>query len=283
MDIVPEPQWERLPEKLIKHRGAAMLIGAADSGKSTLAKYLIKRLASQNITVSLVDSDIGQSSLGLPGTISMKTFRNQKDVEDFRFERMFFVGSTNPATKFHLMIHGTERMVRICKKRSEIVIIDTTGLISGGLGKALKISKIKAIKPEHIIAVHRNDELEHILNLIENIPIYRIKASRMAKVRSREYRIRYRKKKFADYFDKTKISEFLLNARDAGFFYNNKPFRLKNRDFEEGAIIGLNHGEDTMALGIITEIAENSIIFRSPIKSLKGINRVAFGNITVQL
>ncbi|WP_333652110.1 Clp1/GlmU family protein [Dissulfurispira sp.] len=283
MDIVPEPQWERLLEKLIRHMGTSMLIGATDSGKSTLAKYLIKRLVSENIKVSLVDSDVGQSSLGLPGAISMKIFCGQKDVEDFRFERMIFIGSSNPAAKFHLMIHGTKRMVEISKKRSEVVIIDTTGLISGGLGKALKIGKIKAVKPDHIIAVQRDDELEHILNLIENVSIHRIAASRMAKVRSREYRIRYRKKKFADYFAKTKISEFSLNTRDAEFFYNNKPFGLKDRDFEEGTIIGLNHNEDTMALGIITEIADNSITFRSPIRSLKGINRVVFGNITMEL
>lgn len=283
MDIIPESQWERLLDKLKRHKGTALLIGATDSGKSTLAKYLIKRLISENIRTSLVDSDIGQSSIGLPGTISIKIFCNQKDVEDFRFEKMFFVGSVNPVSKFHLMIHGTKRMTEICKKRSEIVIIDTTGLISGKLGRALKIDKIKAVRPDHIIAVQRDEELEHILNLIENIPIHRIKASCMAKVRSRGYRIRYRKKKFTDYFAKTKISEFLLNARDAGFFYNNKPFMPKDMDFEEGLIIGLNHDEDTIALGIITQIADNSIIFKSPIKSLKGINRVVFGDITLQL
>ncbi|MCL4536832.1 MAG: hypothetical protein M1610_04490 [Nitrospirae bacterium] len=281
MDIVPNLEWERLLEKLIKDKGTVLLLGATDSGKSTLAKYFIKRLVSENIRVSLVDSDVGQSSLCLPGTISMKIFCGQRDVEDFRFERMIFIGSTNPATKFHLMIYGTKRMVKICREMSEIVIIDTTGLISGELGRALKTGKIRAVKPDHIIAAQRDDELEHILSLIENIPIYRIKASRRAEVRSRGYRIRYRQKKFADYFNAPKIYEFSLNARDAEFFYNNKPFRLKDRDFKEGTIIGLNHGEDTMALGIVTEIADNSIIFRSPIKSLKGINRVVFGDITI--
>lgn len=281
MDIIPEPGWERLLEKLIKHKGTAMLLGATDSGKSTLAKYLIKRLVSENIGVSLVDSDVGQSSLGLPGTISLKIFNNQRDIENFSFKKMFFVGSTNPATKFHLMINGTKRMVKICREKSEIVLIDTTGLISGGLGKALKIGKIRAARPEHIIAVQRDGELEHILNLIENIPIHRIKASRRAKVRSREYRIRYRQKKFADYFTETRISEFILNASAAEFFYNNKPFSPKDKDFKDGTLIGLNHNEDTMALGIIVEIANNSIIFKSPIKSLKGINRVVFGDISL--
>lgn len=128
-----------------------------------------------------------------------------------------------------------------------------------------------------------DDELEHILNLIENIYIHRIKAFRMAKVRSREYRIRYRKKKFADYFNALKISEFSLNARDIEFFYNNKPFKLKGRDFEKGTMIGLNHNEDTLALGIVASIMDNSIIFRSPIKSLRRINRVVFGYMTIEL
>lgn len=282
MEIIPEQQWEELIEDLIKHKGAALLLGATDSGKSTLARFLIKRLLSENIKVSLIDSDIGQSSLGLPGTISMKTFRDLKDFEDFRFEKMFFIGSCNPASKIHLMIETTKRMVNICRKSSsEIILIDTTGLISGGLGKALKIGKIRAVNPEHIIAVQRDYELNHILDLIEGIRIHRIKASRSAKVRSREYRIRYRKKRLDAYFNKTKISEFLITENNAAFFYNNKPFSLKEKDFKKGTLIGLNHNYETLALGLITEITDRAIIFKSPTKSLKGVNRVVFGDISL--
>ncbi len=282
MEIIPEQEWERLIEDLIKHKGAAILLGATDSGKSTLARFLIKRLLSENIKVSLVDSDVGQSSLGLPGTISMKTFHTQRDIESFRFEKMFFVGYSNPAAKIYLMIEATKKMVNICRKSSEIILIDTTGLISGGLGKALKIGKIRAVKPEHIIAVQRDYELEHILELIEGIRIHRIKASRMAKVRSREYRIRYRKKRLDEYLHKTRISEFLITENDAAFFYNNKPFSPKEKDFEKGTLIGLNHNNETIALGIITEITGKAIIFKSPIKSLKGINKVVFGDIVME-
>jgi len=74
-----------------------------------------------------------------------------------------------------------------------------------------------------------------------------------------------------------------LNARDIEFFYNNKPFKLKGRDFEKGTMIGLNHNEDTLALGIVASIMDNSIIFRSPIKSLRRINRVVFGYMTIEL
>jgi polynucleotide 5'-hydroxyl-kinase GRC3/NOL9 len=281
MEILPELEWEGLLEKLKQQRGTAILIGATDSGKSTLTKYLVEKLIRENIKVSVVDADIGQSTLGLPGTISMKVFSNEKDIENFRFEKMFFVGSTNPAKRISMVIDGSKRMVDFCRERSEIIVVDTTGLISGEIGRALKIGKIRAIKPEHIIAVQRNDELEHILNLIEGIPIHRIKASSLAKGRDRENRVHYRKKKFLDYFDIKEISEFLLNQNDVRFFYNSKLFNLKEGDFKKGTIIGLNHNADTMGLGAVFEIIDDSVIFKSPIKSLKGINRVLFGDMEI--
>ena len=281
MEILPEPEWEGLLRELKKYKGTALLLGATDSGKSTLAKYMVRMLVKEAITVSVVDADVGQSSLGLPGTISMKVFSNEKDIEQYAFEKMFFVGSTNPAKKISPMVNGSKRMVDICRGTSEVIFIDSTGLITGEIGRALKIGKIRAIKPEHIIALQKNDELEHILRLVEHGIIHRIGVSMMAKSRDRENRIRYRKKKFLDYFGEKRNSEILLHQHDAMFFLNGKSFILKGSDFKAGTIIGLNHNDDTMALGMITEMTEDSIIFTSPIKTLTGINRVLFGDMTI--
>ncbi len=277
--IVPEPEWEELVKGLIKHRGTALLIGASDSGKSTLARYLIRELLLKDIKVSLVDSDIGQSSLGLPGTISMKTFNNLEDLKEFVPEKIFFVGAFNPSKKIHLIIDGAKGMVDLSKARSDVILIDTTGLISGNVGIALKTGKIKAIRPEHIIALQRHDEVEHILSLLEDIHIHRITVSSMAKSRSRDARIRYRKERFDEYFDERKLSEFLLS--DISLFYNGKPFRPKEMDFKEGTLIGLNHNEDTKALGILSELDDTSITFKSPIRSVKGINRIILGDVNL--
>jgi polynucleotide 5'-hydroxyl-kinase GRC3/NOL9 len=281
MEIHPEPEWEGLFTEFKKHKGTALILGATDSGKSTLAKYLVKRLTGEGITVSVVDADVGQSSLGLPGTISMKVFSNEKDMEQYTFEKIFFIGTTNPAKRISLMVDGSKSMVDICRGTSEVIFVDTTGLITGEIGRALKIGKIRAIKPEHIIALQRNDELEHILRLVEHGIIHRIGVSMMAKSRDRENRIRYRKKKFLDYFGEKRNSEILLHQHDAMFFLNGKSFNLKGSDFKAGTIIGLNHNDDTIALGMITEMTEDSIIFKSPIKTLTGINRVLFSDMTI--
>jgi len=281
MEILPEPEWEGLLREFKKHSGTALLLGATDSGKSTLVKYLTERLIGEGITVSIVDSDIGQSSLGLPGTISMKAFSNESDIENYTFEKMFFVGTTNPAKQISLLIDGTKKMVDVGREKSAITLVDTTGLITGEIGRALKIGKIKAIKPEYVIALQRQDELEHILRLLEDFTIHRIGVSMAAKCRSRENRIKYRQKKFLDYFDEKRISEFLLHQNDAGFFYNGKSLNLAADDFKPGTIIGLNRDNDTIALGLLVDISEDSITFKSPIQSLRRINRILFSEMTL--
>lgn len=279
LEIIPEPEWEGLVEELVNRKGTAFLIGATNSGKSTIARYLIERLVSKNIVISLVDSDIGQSSLGLPGTINMKIFKTIRDIKDFTAEKIFFVGSLNPAKKIPLMIEGTKKMVNSAGTESKLILVDTTGLIHGEAGKALKIGKIKAIRPEHLIAIQRHNELEHLIALTEDINIHRIKASKMARERSREARDRYRRERFNEYFDEKKVTEFLLD--DVDFFYNGKPFRPKKTDFKEGTLIGLNHNENTSALGILLELDDNFITFKSPIKSVRGINGVVLGDINI--
>lgn len=92
-------------------------------------------------------------------------------------------------------------------------------------------------------------------------------------------RIRYRQKKFNEYFHERRIHEFFLN--DVAFYYNGKSLSPKEPDFKEGTVIGLNTNEDTKALGILLELDKRSITFKSPIGSLRGINRVVLGDITL--
>jgi polynucleotide 5'-hydroxyl-kinase GRC3/NOL9 len=160
-------------------------------------------------------------------------------------------------------------------------VVDTTGLISGELGKALKTAKIRAIRPAHIVAIQRGDELEHILSLVGDARIHRLKASRAAKTRSASSRRAYRKRKLEEYFRERGQSEHILDASAMPFFYRGRPFRHGDREMPQGAIIGLNRNNDTIALGIIESVAGTIVFFRSPLRSLKGINRVVCGDMTM--
>ncbi len=281
MNIIPKSDWEIILTKLIKNKGIILLIGASDTGKTCLSKYLLKELLSQNINTCLVDSDIGQSSLGLAGTICMKIFQNLIDLNNFYFDKMLFIGSVNASEHVTSIISGTKRMVDMCKCKAEVTIIDTTGFVSGEAGKKLKLCKINEIKPDHIIATQRGHELEHILNEVKNFSINRISVSSNVNVRNREKRVRYRVKKLESYFAGDIAKEYILNIKDVKSFYNDEYIDISDKFIIKGAVIGLNNNEDTIALGKFIERDSDSITLRSPIGSLKAINKLVFGNLII--
>ena len=67
---VPE-QWESLVPQIQRTRGTVMVIGAPDSGKTTLTKYLVRELSRRGEAVAYIDGDVGQSILGPPTTQAM--------------------------------------------------------------------------------------------------------------------------------------------------------------------------------------------------------------------
>jgi polynucleotide 5'-hydroxyl-kinase GRC3/NOL9 len=195
---------------------------------------------------------------------------------------MSFIGTTNPAMVIPMMIKTSGRMVDFSRKASEITLVDTTGLVSGKLGKILKTGKIKRITPDHIIAVCRGQELEHILESARGVTIHRIRRSMNAKTRGRAARIRYRYGRLRDYFKKAPLVRLVVDEGNARFFYRSRPFSPENLTAPKGTIIGLNRYEDTIGLGIVLVQSAGSVSFKSPIKSTKRINRVILGDITIE-
>ena len=61
--------WSELD--LASLSGVLLVVGAPDTGKSTFARWLVDRLAQVGQPVALLDGDVGQSSLGLPTTLTL--------------------------------------------------------------------------------------------------------------------------------------------------------------------------------------------------------------------
>jgi polynucleotide 5'-hydroxyl-kinase GRC3/NOL9 len=282
VEVIPESGWESLWRGLLAKRGVTMLMGTTDSGKSTLARFLLKGLLAGGIRVSVVDSDVGQSSLGVPGTISMKVFRSMSEEENFMCEKMFFVGTVNPARRAPLVLHGTGRLTDVCRRKADQTLIDTCGLVGGEMGKALKLKKIKTVRPDLVMALQRGDELEHILREVRHVPLWRVKVSSMARVRSRGERRRYRRERLSAYFEGAGEHRYIFDVKGLSFFDGTVPLFPGEDRFGPGTIIGVNRGEDTVALGIVDEITSGRIVFRTPVRQLRKIDRIIFGDATLQ-
>jgi len=65
------PEWEAAAGRFLELGGAVMVLGAPDTGKSTLCRYLVYRAFAAGHPAALVDLDLGQSHLGPPTTLAL--------------------------------------------------------------------------------------------------------------------------------------------------------------------------------------------------------------------
>jgi polynucleotide 5'-hydroxyl-kinase GRC3/NOL9 len=276
MTIVAAPAWEELLQRLIAVGGPALFLGRSDSGKSTLIKYLLGELTATGLPVALVDADIGQSSLGLPGTISRRTFRAAPAANELRWEELSFLGSVTPAPIPSLLAAETGRMVLHTRQEAAVTLVDTTGLVDGELGRALKLAKIRAVAPQLIVAVAVGEELEPILTCVPDAVTVRLYPSQLVKRRSPEVRSRYRHARLAAHFHGA--SEHLLATRHILFIRHGIPVHPLFTQPAVGTVVGLNHNAETRALGFVTEADADSLVVATPLSPIRGIDRVVLGD-----
>src|SRR5512136_2194612 len=109
-----------------------MVIGASDTGKSTLVRYLFQELCRADLKVAYLDGDVGQSTLGLPTTM---TAALSSGPDDERFgphglQVTYFVGSTTPRGHMLPVVVGAYRLQqKALALGAEVVVVDTTGLV----------------------------------------------------------------------------------------------------------------------------------------------------------
>jgi polynucleotide 5'-hydroxyl-kinase GRC3/NOL9 len=282
MEISAPKEWLGLLEVLEEGKGIAILLGATDTGKSTLAKFLISHLCLRGLKVGLVDADIGQSFLGLPATISLALFKSHPDWNILLSPpEIFFVGSTTPEGHFPIFLKGVKRMVdKVSPYGPDVVLIDTTGFVSGEAGRELKKRKIDLISPRFILALQKNEEIEPILEQYQENPlckICRLSLSEQVRSRSMEERRIYRTNKFRDYFKSSIIQELAIEEvkiegevldPDGALLPLNWSLRIN------GLLIGLKDGNDnTLALGLTRNYIEEKKVVRisTPLREMERV------------
>jgi polynucleotide 5'-hydroxyl-kinase GRC3/NOL9 len=211
--ILPE-DWKKVVSEIEDSAFKIILIlGASDTGKTTFLRYLVNELTKKGERIGLVDSDVGQSDIGPPTTIGLGIVEVPfEDFESIPVVSLYFVGSVSPEKHLLQTVVGTKKMVdKALSLKVDRVVIDTTGLVSGGVGRALKLHKIEIVSPSCIIALQRGFELEHILRSITNLKInriFRLKVGTCVRRKSQEIRSLHRMKKFVKYFQDSEIREF---------------------------------------------------------------------------
>ncbi len=145
-----------------------MLIGAPDTGKSTLAREILRQSIAKGKAAALVDADVAQSTVGPPGCVGLKWIRTSDDLTNIsEADALRFVGSTNPSRLVLQMVLATAALVEQARAEADLVLIDTTGAVSGVVGQTLKYHKVETCRPELVVGLQRGAELEPIIGMLQ--------------------------------------------------------------------------------------------------------------------
>jgi len=221
--------WRALSARIDAEGGLAFLLGASDSGKTTLARWLMCTLTAAGRRVALVDGDIGQSTVGPPATAGLAFAAPAQNESVFAPIALRFVGAVSPAGQMLPLAAGLKRLAeRASATGAEVLLVDTTGFIVGPAARHLKFHKIDLLAPQHLIALQRDDELEPILRLFEGrkgMAISRLPVSPHVIPRSFQARRSYRAQRFVQYFRESSLVEISLHGVgvQGSWIYGGKP------------------------------------------------------------
>ena len=223
------------------------MLGSVDVGKTFTVTSIANRFYEEGLKVAVVDADVGQSDLGPPCCIGMGVLEKEiQKLSEVPLHSLFFVGNTSPNGCMRECVRAAVAAVKKAEGlNADVIIVDSTGWIEGADAKRFKLSEIKGICPSFVIAIEREDELEHILLHLTNKKIIKLRMSREARSRTREERKALREESYNKYF------------RDA----KNRVFKLSILEWipEEGTILGLyrkseNDEKEIVGLGILGKL-----------------------------
>jgi polynucleotide 5'-hydroxyl-kinase GRC3/NOL9 len=146
-----------------------VIIGESEAGKTSLTAWLAGELAGAGDSVAVVDADLGQSEIGPPTTVGLGRIGGPvtrlADAECLALE---FVGATSAARCLRETALATARLVDRARALGfDRILVDTSGLVAGDFGRALKRLKIDAVHPDLLVLVQRGQECEHIARAYE--------------------------------------------------------------------------------------------------------------------
>ena len=147
--------------------GVVMLIGAVDTGKTTLGRLILEDALEAGVSAAYVDGDIGVPMVGPPACVGLRKVKAAEDLEDMSTaDELRFVGSTSPQGVILPYVVSVAALVDIARSEAELVILDTTGEVSGVVGQTIVYHLMELCKPTLVIAMHRGQEMDPITGML---------------------------------------------------------------------------------------------------------------------
>lgn len=233
------------------------LLGAGDTGKSTLAIELARQLTLGGEKLAIIDADSGQSSR-LPLTLSLNYVQKEfSQLSELELADWDFMPGYDLLERFKRYIELMENWTKKTRKEMDCCIVDS----NGDIRTLLKVRELEFLSPDLLIALQREAELEAILKS-SGSRILRLPVPEEVKSKSWELRRMTRNDKFRRYFKDSGAQ--VVKGKAPFFDFNHRIVGL----YSQGRFLGLGIAEDKRG---------NMLIVRTPIGSIA--DKVEFSSV----
>jgi len=214
IDVAVSAEWEALRERLLHGPPwrTLMVAGPVNAGKTTLARWLAAQV-NEHYRTLLLDADPGQSLVGPPTTLAL----SRVPIDPDRWLRLRFVGHISPEGHLLQMLSGLVRLVEAARwHRAQRLVIDLPGHMANDAGRELFFQMLDVIRPDYVVALQREDELEPVLRCFRRgrrPRIVRLPVAEAVQERDRWVRSDYRRERFRRYFAGARLRRLSVQAR----------------------------------------------------------------------
>jgi polynucleotide 5'-hydroxyl-kinase GRC3/NOL9 len=208
--------------------------------------------------VVVVDADVGQKNIGPPATITLGYPEAAQRLAEVQPAALYFVGAVSPVGHLLPMVVGTQQLVE--RAHAPFVLVNTTGLVHG-VGQILKSYKIEALRPQVIVALEQEHELQPLLKAYRNYRVWRLQPSTSARVKTSEERRLARELAFQRYFQTA--AEVTLPAHS--LLFQRRPIPA---GFDRHLLCGVaDHRNRGLGLALITRVdwPHNALTVLTPV------------------
>jgi len=151
--------WREAGSALVElGEGVAVVVGGADTGKTTLCTFLSNYLLAENRKVAVVDADIGQTDLGPPTTMAAGEVKARvTSLSQIMPSERLFIGLTSPGRAKDKVIRSTKRLVGYHTTPGKIALVNTDGWVSGNEAVLYKLQMIDELQPDITLGIGGSD------------------------------------------------------------------------------------------------------------------------------
>ena len=107
--------WREVIQKIFYEKvflRTILIVGDRDTGKSTLAVYIINEALKNGFRPCVIDADIGQGDLAPPNAIGGAVIERQiTDIRDVKAQFFEFIGSTSPVGFEQIILKSVKKIL----------------------------------------------------------------------------------------------------------------------------------------------------------------------------